>query len=118
MPRTEKTPSDEPGEPPRPFADFLLTHARGDTHSRLSTDLQKLTRAVVDTGKKGTLQLTITVSPLKNTDRLEVTDAVIAKIPELPRRASIFFADADGNLTRDDPNVEPLFIPDTEKDHR
>ena len=93
----------------RPFAEFLQEHNRGNTHARLSEDLQTLVRAVVDTGKPGTVQLTIRVEPMKeNADVLLVTDKVALKAPEAPRKGSIFFPDAAGNLNRDHPDQEQL----------
>jgi hypothetical protein len=48
---------------------------------------------------------TLTVQPMKkNPDVLEVTDDVRLKLPKHDRKASIFYPDADGNLTRTDPN--------------
>lgn len=89
----------------RPFADFLREQSRGATHEELSENLQTLVAAVLDTGKPGVLQLQIRVEPMKG-DRhaVSVSDAIKLKLPEHDRDASLFFADADNNLRRDDPN--------------
>lgn len=91
----------------RPFAAVLQDIAAGRLHDRLSEQLADLTAAVTDTGKKGTVTLTITVAPVKAgvTDTLIVTGKTVAKIPEdaAATPSSVFFADAAGNLSRNDP---------------
>lgn len=90
----------------RPFADWLREQSRGTTHDELSEALRDLTARVIDTGKKGSLILAITVAPLKGgeTDALVVSDEIKLKLPEHDRKASLFYPDEDGNLTRTDPN--------------
>lgn len=90
----------------RPFADALREMQAGRTHTELSEQLHELIARVRDTGKKGSLTLTITVAPVKNASEntLTVSDVVTAKLPAHDRRVSLFYADADGNLTRRDPN--------------
>lgn len=88
----------------RPFADFLREQARGETHDELSVALQTLVAAVIDTGKAGSLSLTIKVKPLKgNSGAMEVEDAIKLNLPEHDRGASIFFSDKAHNLQRTDP---------------
>ena len=89
----------------RPFADFLREQAKGSTHDDLSVALHDLISRVRDTGKGGSLQLTLTVKPFKkDTDTLVVADAIRVKLPEHDRKESIFYADRHGNLSRNDPN--------------
>lgn len=90
----------------RPFADVLVELSGGRTHTELSEQLHELIARVRDTGKKGSLTLTITVSRVKNAaeNTLTVSDDVRAKLPAHDRNVSVFFADADGNLSRKDPN--------------
>lgn len=93
----------------RPFADFLREQSAGRTHDDLTTGLAEVVAAVKDTGKKGTITLTITVAPLdKNGNALTVTDAIKKVVPQHDRRKSIFYADDAGNLTKDDP-MQPTF---------
>ena len=93
----------------RPFSDFLRDQNRGRTHDELSDGLNDLVAKVKDTGKKGTLTLTVSVEPMKgNEDALLVHDEIKLKLPEHDRGSSIFFADDDHNLRRDDPN-QPAF---------
>lgn len=90
----------------RPFADVLIELSGGRTHTEMSEQLHDLIARVRDTGKKGSLTLTITVSRMKNASEntLTVTDDVKAKLPAHDRKVSVFYADADGNLSRKDPN--------------
>lgn len=89
----------------RPFSDWLREQGRGRLHEELSIALQDLVVAVEETGKKGSLVLTINVSKMKNVSKaLAVTDVVNLKAPALDRPAQIFFPDRDGNLRRDDPD--------------
>jgi len=89
----------------RPFADWLRDQSRGKTHDELSEGLRDLVAKVIDTGKKGTLTLVITVEPMPKSDgnALVVTDEIKLKLPEFAREASLFFADDDRNLVRSDP---------------
>lgn len=93
----------------RPFADWLREQAAGRTHDELSEALAEVTAAVKDTGKKGSITLTISITPLKNGGgALTVSDAVKKAVPQHDRRTTVFYADNDGNLTRDDP-MQPTF---------
>lgn len=91
----------------KPFAATLQEIAGGKLAGRLADQLQELTRAVTDTGKKGTLALTLTVAPVKkgNTDTLLVTGVTKLVAPEGDDASpsAVFFPDASGNLRRDDP---------------
>jgi hypothetical protein len=67
--------------------------------------LHDLVQRVADTGRQGSLVLTISVQPMKGADNgaLMVSDAIKLKLPEHDRKASIFFSH-DGNLRRTDPH--------------
>lgn len=93
------------GPEPRPFATWLLEQSGGKTHEELSDALYDLVARVRDTGKKGTVSLTVTVGPLKgDVDVLIVSDEIKLRLPEHDRKASLFYPDREGNLTRRDPN--------------
>lgn len=88
----------------RPFADWLREQSTGSTHEELGEALHDLIAKVQDTGKKGSLTLTITVGTLKNDAAvLVVEDRIKLKLPEHDRKASLFYPDKHGNLTRRDP---------------
>lgn len=93
----------------RPFADWLQEQAKGRTHNELGEGLHDLIARVKDTGKKGSLTLTVTVEPMKKDPALlVVSDVINLKLPEHDRPAAVYYADDDGNLTRDDPNAIPF----------
>jgi len=100
----DKTTGEITGPVVRPFADWLREQARGHSHEELGEGLHELVSRVVDTGKKGSLTYTVTVEPTKGTNALTVHDEIKLRLPENARDASLFFTDANGNLSRSDPN--------------
>ena len=89
----------------RPFADWLREQAGGKSHDELSDALFDLVQRVRDTGKKGSVIYTISVGPMKgDKDVLVIDDQIKLKLPEHDRKASLFYTDKTGNLTRNDPN--------------
>jgi hypothetical protein len=106
------SPPDDEGRTIKPFAATLQEIAAGAFHTRVSEQLQDLVTAVTDTGKKGVLTVTLTVAPIKpgNTTNLVVTGKATVKAPESDDAApsSVFFHDAAGNLSRNDPNQPAL----------
>ncbi|MGN6609961.1 MAG: hypothetical protein ACTHMS_23495 [Jatrophihabitans sp.] len=103
VPVAESPPTQEDEVQTRPFADVLQALQRGKTHRELSSSLQALTSAVVDTHRKGTLTLKLTLS-INKAGMIEVDDAVSLVLPKQDRTTSLFFPDKDRNLVRDDPN--------------
>ena len=99
-------------EAARDFAAVLLDIGGGRLHALASDQLAAVTAAVKETGKKGVVLLKVEVEPLKKADAgvLTVTGTVVAKAPardeDSPR--SVFFADDDGNLSRNDPRQPQL----------
>jgi hypothetical protein len=89
----------------RPFADFLQEHGRGRTHDELGEALYALIARVKDTGKAGSVSLTVRVEPMKKDDRMViVSDKIALNYPEHDRPSAAWFIGKDGNLQRDDPN--------------
>ena len=89
----------------RPFPAVIQDIGRGALVERLTTAYGDLAIAVVDTGKPGTLTVTLKVEPLKESSDptiVTVTADCTLKLPT-EKQVSIFYADAAGNLTRDDP---------------
>lgn len=104
---------DGDGKHTRPFAQFIREVQNGRTHDEATEKLAELVEAVRETGKAGKMSLTLTVKPMKgNVDVLLVEDSLVSKPPLHDRKASIFYPDKSGNLTRTDPNQltfdEPL----------
>lgn len=92
----------------KPFAAFVQEQRAGALHGELSDGLVELVQAVQETGKAGTVQLTVKVAPNKDGVTVTVTDKVVVKLPEGERGAAIFFADEHGNLMRRDPRQTEL----------
>jgi hypothetical protein len=90
----------------RPFADWLREQAKGATHEELGDGLHDLIARVRDTGKAGSLQLTISVKLLEKANPdgpLLIADEIKLRLPEHDRPTSIFYTDSDGNPVRNDP---------------
>jgi hypothetical protein len=95
--------------PRKTFASFLLEQRNGALHTELSEALADVVKAVQDHGKGGTVALSISIKPgAKGTSTLIVVDDVKTKVPQGERPAAMFFADEDGNLSRDDPRQTKL----------
>lgn len=90
----------------RPFAAVLRELDRGNVHDELSELLHELVEAVRETGKKGKIQLTIEVKPIKpgQVDTLVATASIAAAPPKGDPPTTVFFTDQTGNLTREDPD--------------
>jgi hypothetical protein len=87
---------------PKPFGQWLLEQGEGVLHGELTDELRHVAAAVGQTGKKGTLTLTITIERQKGSDMIIVSDKVTVKAPE-DRRVTLFFEDGSGNLSRRNP---------------
>lgn len=86
----------------RPFEAFLSEVRHGRLAAEAADRLNELVEAVQQTGKAGTLTLSVSVKP--NAEGVvTVTGKATAKVP-LPEVAdSIFFIDVEHNLVRTDP---------------
>jgi hypothetical protein len=94
----------------RPALDVLAELRRGRLHTELTDALHELLKSCQDTGKKGSLTLTLTIEPEKVSDyetpRIKVTDQVGMKKPRKSVQPSTFFLTDDGVPVRRDPNQE------------
>ena len=89
----------------RPFAELLTILDRGTAHAEASRALNDLVAAVRDTGKKGSMSITVELAPLKgSSNQILVAARVVAKPPKSDPGAAMFYVDTSGNLTREDPN--------------
>lgn len=89
---------------PKPFATFLLEHARGRSHDELSRKLRDLLEAIEQTGKGGSISYKVSIKPETRADgAVLVTDEIKVSTPSLDRPASIFFVDDGYRLVRNDP---------------
>lgn len=93
----------------RPFAELLHLQRNGAFHADLSTALNRLVRAVQETGKGGDLTVKLKVKPAgKHATMVLVHDDVKLKEPEADKGDGIYFTDERGNLRRSDPNQPEL----------
>lgn len=93
---------------PKPFATFLIEHARGKTHDELSRAMRDLLVAIDQTGKSGSITLKVTVVPGGAPGAVVVTDEVKSSLPRGERPKSIFFVDEHMRLQRNDPRQMSL----------
>ena len=94
----------------RPITDILRDIRKGRAVDLASQRLAEIVQAVDETGKPGSLTITIKVKPEKGGGSLKnLAVDVKAKIPEIDLPEGIFYSDADGDLHRSDPKQEEMF---------
>lgn len=93
------------------FLNTLEELASGQTAVELDEHLKNLIGAVRATGKKGTLTLQLSVKPGPNqmSSQLIIEDTVTVKPPKVGRDVSVFFADENNFLSRNDPRQPKLW---------
>ena len=90
----------------RPFDHTLREIRFGECLDELTAELGKLVAAVSNTGKAGSLTLTIKMKPVGAA--IEITDDIKDKVPALSKGTSLFFATPENNLVRNDPRQPDL----------
>jgi hypothetical protein len=97
---------------PGSFAAFLAS-TRPKTDVELNDELSKLVAAIEETGKGGSITLTLEFKPIdEGVTALKVNDKITVKRPEKNREGSITYVDRDHTLSRRDPSSMPLFDDD------
>lgn len=87
----------------RPFSDVLAQQSRA--HQEATDGFHEVIAAVAETGKSGSVTITLKVEPDKKAEGIfRVTDSVKVTIPQFDRATNIYFRDSTGNLTRNNPN--------------
>jgi hypothetical protein len=78
---------------------------KGKCIDEMSIKMAEVIEAVKATGKAGKLTLTLDVKPVPNSggSQVQLLDEVKGKVPVPERIATLFFADDDGYLSRNDP---------------
>lgn len=84
------------------IGDVLADMSGGRTMVEFEDRFRELIEAVENTGKTGSLTLTLKVKPDGDRQVL-ITDEIKAKVPQLQRGMSIFFTTRDHMVTREDP---------------
>jgi hypothetical protein len=109
QPQKGITMSDSQKDEPQQFATVLLGHAKGRAHDEASEKLAECIQAVKDTGKPATITVELTIKPVdKIPNAYKIIDKVKASVPVDPR-ASMWFADENNGLHRNDPNQRSLY---------
>lgn len=84
-------------------------NARGDFLDHMQDDMKELVHAVMESGKKGTVTLTIEVT--KNSDETVVARAEVkSRIPQKRKPQTTFYVTGDKQLVRNDPNQQKLDV--------
>lgn len=85
-----------------PFVEWLEQYKKGETNGELTHELRTLIEAVQETGKPGTITLTLKVSR-KGERQVNVIENVKVATPQHDRSETIYFVDQHLNLQRNDP---------------
>lgn len=97
------------------FTETLTALRKGQCLIEADEALRQLAKACMETGKKGTLTLTLTLKP-GDEESVTVLDDVSPKLPKPDTRGSNLFVDEDGNLSRNNPRqLEMLDDDDADK---
>ena len=93
-----------------PFSQQMAFLNKGMLDDELTEELAELVKKVRETGKSGTLTLTLKVGMLNRRDEnaVKITPAVKTRLPEMAPFETIMFSTADGDLLRDDPQQRNL----------
>ena len=87
----------------------LTEHRKGEVLTDLSEALREVTEAVQLVGKSGSLTLKLKVACAQGTSNtLIISDEIKVTIPKAQKQGSVFYADSDNNLVRDDPDQTSL----------
>lgn len=81
---------------------------KGVCLSDISTAIREVSGAVSLIGKPGCVVIKLNIVPSSVNGALVIQDDITTKIPKAPKSASLFYADSDGNLFREDPKQEEL----------
>lgn len=92
------------------FQETILQINNGAAVAELSDALQRVVASVRETGKSGSITLTLKVAPASkgSTDVLIVESMVKTKLPDPERGVTIFYATDNNLLVRNDPKQQML----------
>ena len=91
------------------FHDTVDIIRTGQLSAELDTQLAEMIQAVQTTGKPGELTLKIKVKKSKS-DQIELSDAVIPKMPQPERKATYVFALENGAVSQADPRQRRFWV--------
>lgn len=90
------------------FIKTLESLQGGSTVAELDEEIKKLIQVCEQTGKVGTLQLSIKIKPRGQTGQVEILDDIKSTPPKFERGVTIMFSTPEGNLMREDPRQSKL----------
>jgi ACT domain-containing protein len=91
----------------RDFAEFVTDLRGGICHQEVSEAIQEVTAACRETGKVGSVTLTIKIKP-QGDRQVEILDQIKKVVPEHAKMPTFAFIDDHDNLTRSDPRQASL----------
>lgn len=92
------------------FTDVLRHIRKGAVVDAATAKMADLVAKVQETGNGGSLTLKLTVKPKKGDEGLvDIQPSITVSMPNQDLSSGIFFIDADGGLTRTDPNQREMF---------
>lgn len=92
----------------RTFVSTVDVLRKGHLSDELNDKLRELVLAVAQSGKSGSISLTIKIKPASKGGPLEVHDDVKMTLPRPDRSSTYLYNTDDGGLTRNDPAQEEL----------
>lgn len=90
----------------RQLAD-VLREMTGDQYDEINGALSEIVEAAMETGRAGELTIKLKIKP-SATDAAEVSCDIKAKVPELPKKPTIFFVVNGDSLIRNNPRQQEL----------
>lgn len=96
----------EKEKPAVPFSQHLSYLSKGAIDAEATEILAKVIKAVRETGKAGSITVTLKCSMLNTRDEntMKITPDIKFNVPALERGDTIMFSTYDGDLLRDDPD--------------
>lgn len=94
--------------------EFLSFQRTGTLLADIGSEVSALAQAVRDTGKKGTLTVTLTISPAGRSlgGQIKIEDKIVAKPPRPDVADTLMYVDREGKLSRRDPRQPILPLGD------
>ncbi len=97
------------------LVEVISTQRKGRCLVEAQTKLQELVKTCMATGKTGTLTIKLEIKPTDDDGVVEIGDDCSAKPPKPSTPKSLFYADDQGALHREDPR-QPEFAEVTQLD--
>lgn len=90
------------------FIALLQQHRNGSLLNDVAAGVRAVIEAVQLAGKAGKITITFALIPSGTTGGIIIEDDVKVTLPKAPKQQSLFFADENGQLVRNDPRQREL----------